>query len=482
VQAELVIRLLRYCDLFDSWCLKLDACGRKAAYGDTSMRTRTFMLAAATVALLGAAASGQYGPMPGAAGPYPSVMAPTYMPDPGMGAGGGGMMGPQGAYAGPAFNPASYAGIGGPAPMGPGPMPASPSMTPMAPMSGPMGAMPGQMGAMPGPMGPGGADYSGGYGGGGDYGGYGDCGPQGWTHHYFAYGEFLYLRPGNAEVAYAVPVNAAAAGGGSVVQTGPVHVADPDYAPAFRVGFGGVISPRTSLAVSYTSFDHNTFDSVIAPGPAQTIHSLITSPNTLTGSGNGVAADAILQTEFKLVDVDVRSLLIYNPQWQVNYLIGARYGNLEQHLMSGIAGPAGFEQVLAESEFDGGGVRTGLEGLRFHPTSQFFWYGRGYASFLAGTFRARYEYDSPNNATPTITSLNVGRVVTMLDFETGLGWQNFTGNVRFSVGYMFSAWYNTVRLNDFISSVQTNSFAIPSSDLRGLVTFDGLQSRIEVLW
>jgi hypothetical protein len=30
--------------------------------------------------------------------------------------------------------------------------------------------------------------------------------------------------------------------------------------------------------------------------------------------------------------------------------------------------------------------------------------------------------------------------------------------------------------------VQTNSFAIPSSDLRGLVTFDGLQSRVEVLW
>src|SRR5438270_8880303 len=101
------------------------------------MRTRTFMLAAAGVALLGAAASGQYGPMPGAAGPYPSVMAPTYMSDPGFG--GGGMMGPQGPYAAPGFNPASYAGIGGPAPMGPGPMPASPMMTPMATMPGPMG-------------------------------------------------------------------------------------------------------------------------------------------------------------------------------------------------------------------------------------------------------------------------------------------------------------------------------------------------------
>jgi hypothetical protein len=434
------------------------------------------MLAAAVVAVLGAAASGQYGPMPGAAGPYPSVMAPTYMPDAGMG---GGMMGPQGPYAAPGFNPASYAGMGGPGAMGP--TPASPMMTPMAPMATPFQGVPPSMQGAPMT-----GDYVG-----GDYGAYasgmdgGYCppgGPGGWSNHYFAWGDFLYLRPGNAEVAYAVPVNAAAATGGSVVQTGPVHVADPDYAPAYRVGFGGVISPRTSLAVQYTSFDHNTFDSVIAPGPAQTIHSLITSPNTLTGSGNGVAADAILQTRFRLIDADVRSLLIYNPQWQVNYLVGARYANLEQHLFSGIAGPAGFEQVLAQTEFDGGGVRLGLEGLRFHPSTQFFWYGRGYTSFLAGTFRARYEYDSPNNAVPTVAALNVGRVVTMLDFETGLGWQNFTGNVRFSVGYMVSAWYNTVRLNDFISSVQTNNFSIPASDLRGLVTFDGLQSRIEVLW
>src|SRR5262245_48399915 len=437
------------------------------------MRMRTFMLATAGVAVLCAAASGQYGPMPGAAGPYPNVMAPTYMPE----AGGGGMMGPPGMmgapgmYPAPTFNPASYAGIGGPAPMGP--MPGSPTMTPMA-------SMPGT------PIGPGGGDYGSSYG--GDYGGgYGAPCADGWSYHYFGWGEFLYLRPGNAEVAYAVPVNAAAAAAGTAIQTGPVHVADPDYAPAYRVGFGGVISPRTSLAVSYTAFDHNTFDSVIAPGPGQTIHSLISSPNVLNGIGNGVAADAILQTEFKLIDVDVRSLIIYNPAWQINYLIGARYGNLEQHLAAGIAGPTGFEQVLAETEFDGGGVRLGLEGLRFHPSTQFFWYGRGYTSFLAGTFRARYEYDRPGGIIAvtnqqTLTSLNVGRVVAMLDFETGVGWQNFTCNLRFSVGYMFSAWYNMVRLNDFISAVQTNSFAIPASDLRGLVTFDGLQSRIEVLW
>jgi len=47
---------------------------------------------------------------------------------------------------------------------------------------------------------------------------------------------------------------------------------------------------------------------------------------------------------------------------------------------------------------------------------------------------------------------------------------------------MVSAWYNTVRVNDFINSVQTANFVVPASDLRSLVTFDGLTARVDVLW
>jgi len=304
---------------------------------------------------------------------------------------------------------------------------------------------------------------------------------MGWSNHYFGFGEFLFLRPGNAEVAYAVPVSSAAAAGGTIVPTGKVHVADPDYAPAFRAGFGGVISPRSAIAVTYSQFDRDTFDAVSLPGTGSVIHSLVTVPNPVTAAGNGLDAAAILRTNFRILDLDYKGLLIFNPQWQVNFVVGARYAQLGQHFAAGFAPATGFEQVLAESEFDGGGVKLGLEGLRFHPATQFFWYGRGYSSFVAGTFRSRYQYD-PAQSPSTIASFNVGRIVTMLDFETGIGWQNFTGNLRFSAGYMVSAWYNTVRVNDFINSVQTANFVIPASDLRSLVTFDGLTARVDVLW
>ena len=69
-----------------------------------------------------------------------------------------------------------------------------------------------------------------------------------------------------------------------------------------------------------------------------------------------------------------------------------------------------------------------------------------------------------------------------LDLEAGLGWQSFTGNLRLSMGYLVSGWYNTVQVNDFINSVQTNSFADPADNMQGLFTYDGLTAKVEVLW
>jgi hypothetical protein len=47
---------------------------------------------------------------------------------------------------------------------------------------------------------------------------------------------------------------------------------------------------------------------------------------------------------------------------------------------------------------------------------------------------------------------------------------------------MFQSWLNTVRVSDFISSVQTNNFNQPASNVNGMVTFDGLVTKVELLW
>lgn len=429
------------------------------------MRMRTFLLAAAIAALLGLCgvmgrqeAQAQYGPMGGPAGPYPSMMSPSM-----MAAGPGGMPGPS-PYAPPAFAPASYAGIGGPAPMGmPGGMP----------MGAPMGEMPG----MPIDGGQGSVSY-----GGAGYGGYCPDGCDGWTNRYFVFGEALFLRPRNAEVAYAVPINGATIVGPNSpqVQLGAVRVADPDYAPGWRIGMGAVVSPRSAFAVTYTQFDRDTFDSLTLPGTGAVVRSLVTHPNVLTAAGNGLDTAAILQTQFQLLDADFKGLWRNGPEGELAYVVGVRYANLEQHFSGGFAPATGFEEVLAESEFDGGGLKFGLEGMRRGLTHQFFAYGKSAASFVAGEFRTRYQYNTPTLAADTDTSWKAGRLMTILDLEAGIGWQNFTGNLRFSTGYMFSAWYNAVRVNDWINNVQQNNFVDPN--MSGVVTFDGFTAKMELLW
>src|SRR5439155_24311401 len=125
-----------------------------------------------------------------------------------------------GPYGGaPQFGPAGYAQMGGPIAMAPpamGPMPASAGMP-----------------AMPTPDYAGDGYGGGGYGGGG-YGGNDGC--DGWGYRINTFGEFLYLRPRNTEVAYAVPVVAAGAAAGNFSDR--VGVADPDFGPGFRGGFG----------------------------------------------------------------------------------------------------------------------------------------------------------------------------------------------------------------------------------------------------
>ena len=84
--------------------------------------------------------------------------------------------------------------------------------------------------------------------------------------------------------------------------------------------------------------------------------------------------------------------------------------------------------------------------------------------------------------TLTNTNWEADRIVTILDLEAGIGWHNFTDNLRLSVGYMVSQWFNTVKVNEWINAVQQNNFVDPSDNFKGMIAFDGLTAKIELLW
>ncbi len=73
------------------------------------------------------------------------------------------------------------------------------------------------------------------------------------------------------------------------------------------------------------------------------------------------------------------------------------------------------------------------------------------------------------------TGWKAGRIVPTFDLELGGGIYLPGGTLQATVGYVFSAWTNVVKTEDWINAVQTNDFR----DMGDTITFDGIVARVE---
>jgi len=423
------------------------------------MHAKSLALAALVAAMagMGNLAQAQYAPM----GPYGGYgYAP--MPPPGMMPGMPGL-----PVMGPGMGPGM--GAGGM----PGMMPGMPGVMPAGFAGGEMG---GPACAAPSCGAPGCSDANCGKGGCGD-------GCQGWCHRWNVFADFLYMRPRDAEVAYAVPID------GNITdpsdpafQVGQVQVVDPNYQPGFRFGFGWTLDECSMVQVSYAQLDADANDTLVLPGGlgGPVARSLV-SPLPVNTAVDSLDAEAHSLVQFKLLDVDYKGLFAYCDDYRLAYVVGLRYAKLNQEF-NALFTTNGFDTVATDVEFEGAGLKLGLEGERYGRNRQWFVYGRGDVCFIGGESRASYFGTNNADATLVDTRWTAGRLATITDLEVGLGWQNCCGNFRLSAGYLYSMWFNVVRTNEWIDAVQQNNFTDRSDNFKGMMTFDGITARAEFLW
>jgi hypothetical protein len=421
------------------------------------MHAKSLVLAALVAALagVGSQARAQYAPM----GPYGGYgYAP--MPPPGM-PGGPGMMGPGmgPGMMGPGMGPG----------MAPGMMPGMPGVVPAAFAGGAYGD--------PACAAPGCTDPACGHDG---KSGCNDC--KGWCHRWNVFGEFLYMRARDAEVAYAVPIDGNITDPSDpVFQIGQVQVVDPDFQPGFRLGFGCTLDECSQIQATYSQLDADANDDLVLAGGGGAVARSLVSPLPITAAVDTLDAEAHLLIQFKLFDLDYKGLFAYCDDYKLAYVVGARYGKLNQEF-NALFEVNGFETVRTDVEFEGVGLKFGLEGERYGRNQQWFVYGKGDVAFIGGESRASYFGTNQADDAIVDTSWEAGRLVTMTDLEVGFGWQNCCGNFRLSAGYVYSMWFNIVRTNEWIDSVQLNNFTDRSDNYKGMMTFDGLTARAEFLW
>ena len=293
------------------------------------------------------------------------------------------------------------------------------------------------------------------------------------------FGDFLYLRPGSDKVAFGTPINGAIVPpvGVSPVQVGPEGVVDHDFQPGFRVGFRHAWDDCATVGAAYTQLDSAALANLDVTAPV-VIRSLVVHPGTLAAASDFLSASARSDIQLRLADVDYRRTVFCDDLSAVAFVIGARYAGLQQDFLTQFANTTTREDVGSQIDFEGGGIRVGLDAERRACGSGWMIYGHGAASFVGGVFHADYYQRDNFLGTVVNTGWREDRIISILDLELGVGWISSCGRFRVTGGYMINAWLNTLGTEDFIRAVQNNTSS-RSTDLTNAMTFDGLVTRIE---
>jgi hypothetical protein len=307
-----------------------------------------------------------------------------------------------------------------------------------------------------------------------------------WAHRTGVFAEYMLLRAREGEVAYAVALNGDIANNQTApnaVQISPVQIVDPDYSSNYRVGGSLALSSCTSLVLTYANFQTNT-SNTSSVDPADfgdvVLRSLVLHPAAGNANADFLDATANLGIDYETADLDYRSVLWANDLGVMNYLVGARFARLNQDFAASFSGTGTLDSMVTDVEFDGGGIRFGLDGERHHPCNGFMLYGRGIASFVAGEFRTAYQHGTDVDPEIVNTGWEAGRIMTIVDLELGAGWQSRCGRFRVTAGYLVSFWFNAVTTDQWIRAVQDNDFVGQRDGMSyDTLMFDGLTTRAE---
>ena len=304
--------------------------------------------------------------------------------------------------------------------------------------------------------------------------------PEPWEHRLTYFADALYLHATGLDMAHAQQQNGT--GGAGTVPFGVISTADPYGEPAFRAGMNYCLNKWSSLAISGTFFESQSKSQALAPdigGGGGSVGSFVHHPGAeITGSAGPL--DATYDTDFALFDFEYRALAAACRHWWANYSVGVRYGSLEQNFQqTGVSGGAlgGTIQTTTDVDFDGVGLKLGLDFEALVGHRGWSIYGRGAATPLFGTFHCDYSMQN------TVTGVNLAtsswtedRFVTQLDIECGAAWT--TSCWRVSVGYYALFWSNSVSTPEFIHAVQNDHYL----NVEDTFAFSGLVLRGEYRW
>jgi hypothetical protein len=256
-------------------------------------------------------------------------------------------------------------------------------------------------------------------------------------------------------------------------------ILNTDAAVGYRAGGTYALDDCTSIFGTYSRWDGETTSSITATS-TNILNPVLLHPSTLTSGATGTESSASQYISFQTADIGYRRVHRVGDSSVINWVAGARYGNLEQQLnvAQTISVATGLTNLNSDIDFDGVGLLTGLDGERQNQCNGLLIYGKAFASFLGGTWKADVSQTNQFGGGVIANQYRDFRLSPVLEAELGGGWQSRCGRVRLTAGYLASGWFNAVSTRDYLQSFNESNFV----DLVDTISFSGLTSRAELRW
>jgi hypothetical protein len=292
------------------------------------------------------------------------------------------------------------------------------------------------------------------------------------------WGEYLYLQVSDVDVAYAQQQDGL--GGAGTVPFGDIGTVGTDFESGYRVGGSIACGPCSDVFATYTNFDVDAQSSLAPPDvPAGVgaVGSLVQHPGAAITASTG-PLDATYEIDLRMGDIMCRSMLKQGPRYITRWMVGGQYAHLDQDFtQTGFfaGGQTGTVDTRTSIDFDGGGLKAGIDGERWlgHGLSV---YGRLTGAVMTGRFSSRYSmFNETTQSQMAAANWKDDRAISNVEYEFGLALTSMDCHWRASVGYMLSYWDNLVTTPEFITAVQNDNYTRVGDSM----TFDGGVSRIE---
>jgi hypothetical protein len=156
---------------------------------------------------------------------------------------------------------------------------------------------------------------------------------------------------------------------------------------------------------------------------------------------------------------------------------GFRYENMSQDLIArqDVATATGLVTVDTDVDFEGFDLLLGLDAERRSCRTGLMCYSKALSSFLAGDWKGRYRQTEQIGSGVVANEYEDFRVTPVLELELGIGWRSPCGRCRASVGYLTTAWYDSVSTREYVNAVRSNYYL----NVDETITFSGLTAGIE---